>query len=38
MILKFANLQAVQLNPADYPNTVVVVIGESETTNLDERL
>ena len=31
---KFANLQAVQLNPADYPNTVVVVIGESETRTL----
>ena len=31
---KYANLQAVQLNPADYPNTVVVVIGESETRTL----
>lgn len=31
---KFANLQAVQLNPADYPNTVIVVIGESETRTL----
>ncbi len=31
---KYANLQAIQLNPADYPNTVVVVIGESETRTL----
>lgn len=31
---KFANLQAVQLNPAPYPNTVVLVIGESETRTL----
>ena len=31
---KFAALQAVQLNPAEYPNTVVVVIGESETRTL----
>ena len=31
---KYANLQAVQLNPAGYPNTVVVVIGESETRTL----
>ncbi len=31
---KFAALQAVQLNPAAYPNTVIVVIGESETRTL----
>ena len=31
---KFAALQAVQLNPASYPNTVIVVIGESETRTL----
>lgn len=31
---KFANLQAVQLNPANYPNTVILVIGESETRTL----
>lgn len=31
---KLANLQAVQLHPADYPNTVIVVIGESETRTL----
>lgn len=31
---KFDALQAVQLNPADYPNTVIVVIGESETRTL----
>ncbi|WP_296903348.1 phosphoethanolamine transferase [uncultured Megasphaera sp.] len=31
---KYANLQAVQLHPADYPNTVIVVIGESETRTL----
>ena len=31
---KFNNLQAVQLNPANYPNTVIVVIGESETRTL----
>lgn len=31
---KFANLQAVQLNPANYPNTVIMIIGESETRTL----
>lgn len=31
---KFAALQAVQLNPSESPNTVVVVIGESETRTL----
>ena len=31
---KFENLEAVQLNPANYPNTVIVVIGESETRTL----
>ena len=31
---KFNNLQAIQLNPANYPNTVIVVIGESETRTL----
>lgn len=31
---KYASLQAVQLNPATYPNTVIVVIGESETRTL----
>lgn len=31
---KFAALQAVQLNPAPYPNTVIVIIGESETRTL----
>lgn len=31
---KFANLQAIQLTPADYPNTVIVIIGESETRTL----
>ncbi len=31
---KFINLEAVQLNPPDYPNTFVVVIGESETRTL----
>ena len=31
---KFANLQAVQLNSANYPNTVIMIIGESETRTL----
>lgn len=31
---KFSSLQAVQLNPATHPNTVIVVIGESETRTL----
>ncbi|MCH4178379.1 MAG: phosphoethanolamine transferase [Megasphaera sp.] len=31
---KFANLQAVQLNSATYPNTVIIIIGESETRTL----
>lgn len=31
---KFANLEAVQLNPAPYPDTVILVIGESETRTL----
>ena len=31
---KYNALQAVQLHPADYPNTVIVVIGESETRTL----
>lgn len=31
---KFAALQAVQLNPAIGPNTVIVIIGESETRTL----
>lgn len=31
---KFANLQAIQLNPAQYPDTIIVVIGESETRTL----
>jgi heptose-I-phosphate ethanolaminephosphotransferase len=31
---KYAALQAVQLNPADHPHTVIVVIGESETRTL----
>lgn len=31
---KYNALQAVQLNPAEYPNTVIVVIGESETRTL----
>lgn len=31
---KLANLQAVQLNPAQGPNTVILVIGESETRTL----
>ena len=31
---KYAALQAVQLNPRLGPNTVIVVIGESETRTL----
>ncbi|MCH4166082.1 MAG: phosphoethanolamine transferase [Megasphaera sp.] len=31
---KFAKLQAVQLTPANDPNTIIVVIGESETRTL----
>ena|GEM_PF-37926 len=31
---KFAALEAEQLNPAEYPHTVIVVIGESETRTL----
>lgn len=31
---KYAALQAVQLNPAQGPNTVIVIIGESETRTL----